>query len=78
MKATIWSKVDCTFCEQAKTLLTAKGIEFEEKKIGEGFTREDLLEAVPTARSVPQIFVDDTLVGGFNELLDYLKNLKKA
>jgi glutaredoxin len=49
-------------------LLTSKGIEFVEKKIGEGNTKEDLLEAVPTARTVPQIFLDGELVGGFNEL----------
>ena len=68
MKATVWSKYHCTFCEQAKTLLTNKGIEFEEKKIGDGYTKEDLLEAVPTARTVPQIFIDGELVGGFTEL----------
>ncbi len=43
----------CPYCEQAKSLLKIKGIEFEEKKVGHGFTREDLLEAVPTARTVP-------------------------
>jgi glutaredoxin len=68
MKAIVWSKDDCPYCVQAKTLLGQKGIEFEEKKIGEGYTREDLLEAVPTARSVPQIFLDGELVGGFTEL----------
>jgi glutaredoxin 3 len=50
-----------------------KGIEFEEKKIGHGFTREDLLEAVPTARTVPQIFLDDQLIGGFTELKKHLQ-----
>ena len=68
MKATVWSKYHCPYCDQAKALLTQKGIEFEEKKIGDGYTREDLLEAIPTARTVPQIFLDDAHVGGFNEL----------
>jgi glutaredoxin len=68
MKAIIWSRENCPFCVQAKTLLEQKGIEFEERKIGEGYTKEDLLEAVPTARTVPQIFLDDELVGGFTEL----------
>ncbi len=45
-----------------------KGIAFEEKKIGDGYTKEELLEAVPNARTVPQIFLDEELVGGFNEL----------
>lgn len=68
MKAIVWSKYHCPFCDQAKALLTQKGIVFEEKKIGDGFTKEDLLEAVPTARTVPQIFLDGELVGGFTEL----------
>ena len=67
-KAVVWSKEQCPFCDQAKALLTQKGIEFEERKIGDGWTKEDLLEAVPTARTVPQIFLNDELVGGFTEL----------
>ena len=68
MKAIVWSKYHCPYCDQAKALLTSKGIEFEERKIGDGYTKEDLLEAVPTARSVPQIFLDGELIGGFTEL----------
>ena len=73
MKAIVWSKDHCPFCDQAKNLLKMKGIEFEEKKIGHGFTKEDLLEAVPTARTVPQIFLDEELVGGFQELKQKLQ-----
>lgn len=68
MKAIVWSKYHCPYCDQAKALLTSKGIQFEERKIGDGYTKEDLLEAVPTARTVPQIFLDDKLIGGFTEL----------
>lgn len=68
MKAVIWSKYHCPYCDQAKALLTSKGIQFEEKKIGDGYTKEELLEAVPNARTVPQIFLNDELIGGFNEL----------
>lgn len=71
-KAIIWSKQMCPYCDQAKALLNAKGIEFEERKIGEGYSKEDLLEAVPTARSVPQIFLNNKHVGGFTELREYL------
>ena len=68
MKAIVWSKYQCPYCEQAKQLLAKRGIDYEERKIGDGWTKEDLLEAVPTARTVPQIFIDDELIGGFNEL----------
>jgi glutaredoxin 3 len=49
-------------------LLNSKNIPTEIRKIGDGWTKEQLLEAVPTARSVPQIFLDEELIGGFNEL----------
>ena len=68
MKAIVWSKYHCPYCDQAKALLTSKGIQFEEKKIGDGYSKEELLEAIPNARSVPQIFLDGELVGGFTEL----------
>ena len=72
MKAIVWSKYQCPYCDQAKALLTQKGIEFEERKIGDGWTKDDLLEAVPTARTVPQIFLGEQLIGGFTELRKYL------
>jgi glutaredoxin 3 len=68
MKAVIWSKYNCPYCDQAKALLKQKGITFEERKIGDGWTKEDLLEQIPTARTVPQIILNDEYVGGFQEL----------
>ena len=73
MKAIIWSKYHCPYCDQAKALLKQKGIPFEEKKIGDGYSKEELLEAVPTARTVPQIFINDQLIGGFTELREHFK-----
>jgi glutaredoxin 3 len=68
-KAIIWSKDSCPFCVQAKALLKQKGIETEERNITQGdWTKEQLLEAVPTARTLPQIFLDDNYIGGFTEL----------
>ena len=69
MKAIVWSKDQCPYCVQAKQLLDSKGIEYEERNIMHGtYTKEQLLEAVPTARTLPQIFLDGTYVGGFTEL----------
>jgi glutaredoxin 3 len=68
MKAIVWSKYNCPYCEQAKALLKQRNIPFEERKIGDGYTKEELLEAVPTARTVPQIFLDEEYVGGFDQL----------
>jgi glutaredoxin len=73
MKAVVWSKDSCPFCVQAKALLTQKNIEVEERNISQDWTREQLLEAVPNARTLPQIFLDDKLVGGFTELRQHLQ-----
>lgn len=73
MKAVVWSKNNCPFCDRAKALLAQKGIEYEERKIGEGYSKEDLLESVPNARTVPQIFLNGKLVGGFTELRQYFE-----
>ena len=68
MKAIVWSKDQCPYCDQAKALLKSRNIEFEERNVSQDWPREQLLEAVPNARTVPQIFLDGELVGGFTEL----------
>ena len=73
MQAVVWSKDSCPFCLQAKALLESNGIEFEERNVSKDWTREQLLAAVPTARTLPQIFLDDKLVGGFTELRRHLQ-----
>lgn len=78
MKAIVWSQPQCAFCEQAKKLLERSGIEYEERKVGVKYTREDLQAAVPGARSVPQIFLDEQYIGGFQELKTHMQQLKTA
>jgi len=73
MTAIVWSKYNCPYCDQAKALLTQRGIKYEERKIGDGYTREELLEAVPNARTVPQIFINNQLIGGFTELCRHIE-----
>ena len=73
MEVIVWSKYHCPYCDQAKALLNQKGIKFEERKIGDGWTKEELLEAVPTARTVPQIIIDGKSIGGFTELKQHLQ-----
>lgn len=69
MKAIVWSKDGCAHCVQAKALLESMNIDIEERNITGGqWTREQLFEAVPTAKSMPQIFLDGEYVGGLNEL----------
>jgi glutaredoxin 3 len=73
MKAVVWSKDACPFCVQAKALLEARGIEYEERNVSKNWTREQLLEAVPNARTLPQIFLDNQHIGGFTDLRAHLR-----
>ena len=71
-KAIVWSKDHCPYCVNAKALLDNKGIEYEERNISQGeWSKAQLLEAVPNARTVPQIFIDGKLIGGYDQLKNY-------
>lgn len=76
-KAIVWSKDDCPYCRQAVALLKKEGVETEIRKIGVGWTKQQLLEAVPTARSVPQVFLDDNLIGGYTQLVAHFKQQRE-
>lgn len=73
-KAIIWTKDNCPYCVQAKELLIKHNIQYEERKIGVDYTKEQLLEEVPNARTVPQIFINDVLVGGYTQLKEELSH----
>ena len=66
--AIVWSKSGCQYCDMAKALLYANEIAYEERNIETDWTKEQLLEAVPSARSLPQIFLNGEFIGGFKEL----------
>jgi|TARA_B100000929_G_C15474503_1_gene409002 glutaredoxin 3 len=77
MKAKIYTKNSCTFCGQAKTLMNIRGIDFEEFNMQTTpAMRNELMEkcaeinVIP--RTVPQIWIDDSYVGGFQELKNKL------
>jgi glutaredoxin len=75
VKAVIWSTENCGYCRKAKELLAANNIPFEERLIGQQWSKEELLQEVPNARTVPQIFLDGNYVGGYTDLVSYLSSL---
>lgn len=72
MRVTLYTKDNCTFCTQAKMLLSSKGVSFEEYKLNEDFSRESLLELFPSAKTFPVIVVDGFNIGGYTELNKFL------
>jgi glutaredoxin len=71
---TIYTKDDCGFCYQTKKLLTTMHVLFDEAKIGTDVTREELLEVAPNAKTVPQIVINHKVIGGYDDLLEYIEN----
>lgn len=74
MSFKIYSKPGCSYCEAAKTLLKARGLQYFEFVIGQDITKEELLEQVPNARTVPQIFYGNEYIGGYSQLVERLEN----
>ena len=72
-KVVVYSKNKCTFCTKAKNLLKSVGLEYTEKKMEDFKDVGDMFENIgKPVRSMPQIKVDDKLVGGYNQLVEYL------
>ena len=68
-KIDIYTKFGCGYCARAKRLLGEKGVEYNEHDVTMGGAKKDeMLERAPGARTVPQIFIGDTHVGGSDEL----------
>jgi len=70
----IWSKNGCPYCTMAKDLLERSGIKYEERNINDSWTKEQLLELVPDARTVPQIYMYGEYVGDYNALMKYYED----
>ena len=64
----LYTTMTCPFCIRAKRLLEARGIPFEEVDVGhDDALREEIMQRTGR-RTVPQIFIDERSIGGFEEL----------
>tara|TARA_Y100001963_G_scaffold68140_1_gene94952 strand:+ start:4888 stop:5157 length:270 start_codon:yes stop_codon:yes gene_type:complete len=71
----IYSKENCPYCDAAERIaqqMVQETSEFTYKKymLDEDFTREELFEKFPTARTFPQITIDGESIGGYTEFRD--------
>jgi len=65
----IYTKAWCPYCQMAKRLLEDKGqpfLEFDVERDPDKYN--DMLDRSEGRRTVPEIFIDDILIGGFDEL----------
>jgi glutaredoxin 3 len=87
MQAEIYTKTDCKYCIKAKELLKERQIAFKEFIISAGFdetpladnqyyvSKDDLLNKLPTATKVPQIWLNGRHIGGYTELAAYFSRI---
>jgi glutaredoxin 3 len=68
-KVEIYTKWGCGYCARAKALLDSKSVTYEEYDVTMGGPKKaEMLERVPDARTVPQIFIGGQAVGGSDDL----------
>jgi glutaredoxin len=73
----LYSKDNCGYCVKAKSLLNNLGLTYTEKKIENFLTTEALFEEIgKQVRSMPQIKINGELIGGYNQLIEYLIDKK--
>jgi len=69
-KIEVYSTAVCPYCVAAKNLLKSKGLEWTEVRIDlDAAQRDSMLARSGGRRTVPQIFVNDQYVGGFDDLV---------
>jgi glutaredoxin 3 len=69
-KVEIYTGANCAYCVAAKNLLKSKGLDYQEFRIDQDpLKRDEMLARAAQRRTVPQIFINDQHVGGFDELV---------
>lgn len=75
---TVWSQTGCAACEQAKQLLAANNLPYTVQMLDSAAQKQIFFTHFPTARSVPQIVVNDTWIGGLSDLKRFIDDYTKT
>ena len=67
-KIEIYTTPTCPYCHAAKALLADKGVDFTEITVLDPDLRAAMTERAHGRRTVPQIFIGDTHVGGYDDM----------
>ena len=65
---TIYTTPICPYCNRAKDLLKRKGLQWTETDVSDDTERARMIERADGRRSVPQIFIGDKHIGGYDDL----------
>ena len=70
----IWGKANCPSCISAKQLCETRNLDYIYKQLDIDFSRDDVLEEFPGARTFPQIKIGADKIGGYEKLTSYLED----
>jgi len=73
-KIEIWGTEDCHFCHLAEELAKSKGFEVESIEASQDMMK--FMELFPGVKTVPQILIGDTWVGGYSDLKEVLESIE--
>ena len=69
-KVEIYSKTNCSYCVMAMNFFDSKGIKYIVYNADDPDIFQEMIKRNPQARTVPQIFIDNNLIGGYTDLID--------
>jgi glutaredoxin 3 len=73
VKVLIYTRNNCVWCDRAKNLLKINNLEYEEIDLSDDVLRENFYKKFNNSiKTMPQIFIDNNRIGGFEALVDYL------
>jgi glutaredoxin 3 len=67
-KVEIYTTTWCPYCNAAKSMLDDKGVAYDEIDADDPTVRMDMVQRAHGRRTVPQIFIGDTHVGGYDDM----------
>ena len=67
-KVTMYSTRFCPYCMRARSLLGNKNVDYEEIDVGSDAALQQKMQALSGRDSVPQIFINDVSVGGYDDI----------
>tara|TARA_Y100001938_G_C7896940_1_gene332638 strand:- start:383 stop:610 length:228 start_codon:yes stop_codon:yes gene_type:complete len=72
MKVVIYGKEYCPFCVKARQVCEQRGFDYKYYKVGKDFHADWLRKKFTNAKTYPQIVIDNTHVGGYTDMMEFL------
>ena len=71
----IYGKKECNYCLKAKSYLDVRNLEYTYKELDTDFNREEMMDRFPTAKSYPQVRINNKTIGTFDQMVSYIETM---